>query len=113
MRRCSRRGGEFFDLGLDTFDFGFVAGFLRERKYLLIDREFVGVVGEFLEKVAIMFNGLVLRAVERAAMCEQQKQALGASFKLKDFHNRFLSYGSVPVKTIKQLMAEPEAPAGP
>jgi len=42
---------------------------------------------------------------------EQQKQALGGNFKLKDFHNRFLSYGSVPVKTIKQLMAEP-APAG-
>jgi uncharacterized protein (DUF885 family) len=38
---------------------------------------------------------------------EQQKQAQGASFKLKDFHNKFLSYGSVPVKTIKQLMTEP------
>lgn len=42
---------------------------------------------------------------------EQQKQALGPAFKLKDFHNRFLSYGSVPVKTIKQLMSEPVAPA--
>ncbi|MGQ0586908.1 MAG: DUF885 domain-containing protein [Gammaproteobacteria bacterium] len=40
---------------------------------------------------------------------EQQKQAQGASFKLKDFHNRFLSYGSVPVKTIKELMAAPPA----
>ena len=38
---------------------------------------------------------------------EQQKQALGERFDLKEFHNRFLSYGSVPVKTIKQLMAEP------
>jgi len=35
---------------------------------------------------------------------EQQKQALGAAFNLRDFHNRFLSYGSVPVKTIKELM---------
>ena len=43
---------------------------------------------------------------------EQQKQALGAAFNLKDFHNRFLSFGSVPVKVIKQLMTEP-APAQP
>ena len=35
---------------------------------------------------------------------EQQKVALGAAFNLRDFHNRFLSYGSVPVKTIKELM---------
>ena len=39
---------------------------------------------------------------------EQQKQSLGAAFNLKAFHNRFLSYGSVPVKVIKQLMAEPQ-----
>lgn len=38
---------------------------------------------------------------------EQQKLALGAQFSLKDFHNRFLSYGSVPVKLIKELMGEP------
>jgi uncharacterized protein (DUF885 family) len=38
---------------------------------------------------------------------EQQKEALGDRFSLKDFHNRFLSYGSVPVKVIKSLMAEP------
>ena len=67
MRRRARSGGELFDLGLDMFDFGFVAGFLRERQHLLINREFVWVIGEFLEKIAIMFNGLVLRfALERA-----------------------------------------------
>ena len=38
---------------------------------------------------------------------EQEKQRLGAAFDLKAFHNRFLSYGSVPVKVIKQLMTEP------
>lgn len=38
---------------------------------------------------------------------EQQKIAQGPAFRLRDFHNRFLSYGSVPVKTIKELMAEP------
>jgi uncharacterized protein (DUF885 family) len=39
---------------------------------------------------------------------EQQKLRLGERFKLKDFHNQFLSYGSVPVKTIRELMGEPE-----
>ncbi len=43
---------------------------------------------------------------------EQQRQALGAAFDLKDFHNRFLSYGSVPVKTIRQLMGDRRRPAG-
>jgi uncharacterized protein (DUF885 family) len=38
---------------------------------------------------------------------EQQKQALGDRFVLKDFHNKLLSYGSVPIKVIKSLMAEP------
>jgi uncharacterized protein (DUF885 family) len=38
---------------------------------------------------------------------EQQKEALGDRFSLKDFHNRLLSYGSVPVREIRRLMAEP------
>jgi uncharacterized protein (DUF885 family) len=35
---------------------------------------------------------------------EERKQALGPKFVLKDFHEQFLSYGSAPVKTIKELM---------
>ncbi|HAT30462.1 MAG TPA: DUF885 domain-containing protein [Janthinobacterium sp.] len=35
---------------------------------------------------------------------EQRKQALGAKFVLKDFHEQFLSYGSAPVRVIKDLM---------
>ena len=35
---------------------------------------------------------------------EQRKQALGNKFVLKDFHEQFLSYGSAPVKVIKELM---------
>ena len=38
---------------------------------------------------------------------EQQKQLLGDRFELKEFHNRLLSYGSVPIKVIKSLMGEP------
>jgi uncharacterized protein (DUF885 family) len=35
---------------------------------------------------------------------EQRKQALGPKFALKEFHEQFLSYGSAPVKMIKELM---------
>ena len=35
---------------------------------------------------------------------EQRKQALGSRFVLKDFHEKFLSYGSAPVKVISELM---------
>ena len=35
---------------------------------------------------------------------EQRKQALGPRFDLKQFHDQFLSYGSAPIKMIKELM---------
>ena len=35
---------------------------------------------------------------------EQRKQLLGSKFVLKDFHEHFLSYGSAPVRVIKELM---------
>lgn len=35
---------------------------------------------------------------------EQRKQALGARFVLKDFHEQLLSYGSAPVRMIRELM---------
>ncbi len=35
---------------------------------------------------------------------EQRKQALGPKFVLKDFHEQFLSYGSAPVRMIRDLM---------
>jgi uncharacterized protein (DUF885 family) len=35
---------------------------------------------------------------------ERRKQALGARFVLKDFHEQFLGYGSAPVKMIGELM---------
>ncbi|HUR41387.1 MAG TPA: DUF885 domain-containing protein [Verrucomicrobiae bacterium] len=39
---------------------------------------------------------------------EARKAQLGPQFDLAAFHNKFLSYGSVPVKVIKGLMSEPE-----
>ena len=35
---------------------------------------------------------------------EQRKQALGPKFVLREFHDQFLSYGSAPVRVIKDLM---------
>jgi uncharacterized protein (DUF885 family) len=35
---------------------------------------------------------------------EEMKQVLGEQFKLKDFHEKFLSYGSAPVKYIREMM---------
>jgi uncharacterized protein (DUF885 family) len=44
---------------------------------------------------------------------EQQRAALGEAFSLKDFHNRFLSFGAAPVAAIAELMSgdSPAAPA--
>jgi len=35
---------------------------------------------------------------------EQRKQALGTRFNLREFHEQFLSYGSAPVRMIRELM---------
>ncbi|MGV7208275.1 DUF885 domain-containing protein [Oxalobacteraceae bacterium A2-2] len=37
---------------------------------------------------------------------EQRKQALGDKFNLKQFHEQFLSYGSAPVRMIRELMSQ-------
>ncbi|MBA5686039.1 DUF885 domain-containing protein [Rugamonas apoptosis] len=37
---------------------------------------------------------------------EQRKQALGGKFSLKEFHEQFLSYGSAPVRVIRELMTQ-------
>jgi uncharacterized protein (DUF885 family) len=37
---------------------------------------------------------------------EQRKQALGSKFNLKEFHEQFLSYGSAPVRVIRDLMTQ-------
>lgn len=42
---------------------------------------------------------------------EQRKAELGEAFSLKDFHNRFLSYGNAPVSAIAELLRE-EYPEG-
>lgn len=39
---------------------------------------------------------------------EQQRKELGAKFDLRKFHEQFLSYGSAPVRVIKDLMTAPQ-----
>ena len=46
------------------------------------------------------FNGYA----EIYAFREELKQKMGDQFKLKDFHNKFLSYGNAPVPVIRKLM---------
>ena len=46
------------------------------------------------------------------ALREEMKEKLGDTFDLKEFHEKFLSYGSAPVPVIRELMLEELAPAG-
>jgi uncharacterized protein (DUF885 family) len=43
---------------------------------------------------------------EIRALRDEEKARLGKSFSLKEFNNRFLSYGSAPVRYIRELMRE-------
>ena len=43
---------------------------------------------------------------EIMALREERKQALGNKFNLKQFHEQFLSYGSAPVRMIRELMSK-------
>ena len=48
------------------------------------------------------FNGYA----EIYAFREELKNLMGDQFKLRDFHNKFLSYGSAPVPVIRRLMLD-------
>jgi uncharacterized protein (DUF885 family) len=48
------------------------------------------------------FNGYA----EIVAFCEELKNLMGDQFKLRDFHNKFLSYGGAPVPSIRHLMLD-------
>jgi uncharacterized protein (DUF885 family) len=43
---------------------------------------------------------------EIMALREERKQALGSKFSLKQFHEQLLSYGSAPVRVIRELMTQ-------
>ena len=43
---------------------------------------------------------------EITALRDEEKARLGEKFNLRDFNNKFLSYGSAPVRYIRELMRE-------
>jgi hypothetical protein len=43
---------------------------------------------------------------EITALRNEERERLGKTFSVKDFNNRFLSYGSAPVRLIRELMRE-------
>ena len=43
---------------------------------------------------------------EITALRDEEKARLGETFSLRDFNNKFLSYGSAPVRYIRELMRE-------
>jgi uncharacterized protein (DUF885 family) len=45
---------------------------------------------------------------EVTALRDEERARLGKAFSVKDFNNRFLSYGSAPVRLIRELMREGE-----
>jgi uncharacterized protein (DUF885 family) len=45
---------------------------------------------------------------EITALRDEERTRLGKAFNVKDFNNRFLSYGSAPVRLIRELMREGE-----
>ncbi len=45
-------------------------------------------------------------STEINALCDEVKKKQGNNFSLKDFHEKFLSYGSAPVKYIRELMLQ-------
>jgi uncharacterized protein (DUF885 family) len=47
-------------------------------------------------------------ATEILALRENYKKKMGATYRLKDFHERFLSYGTAPVKYIGERMMSKE-----
>jgi len=43
---------------------------------------------------------------EITTLCDEERAHLGKDFRVKDFNNRFLSYGSAPVRLIREMMHE-------
>ena len=56
------------------------------------------------ERLKSRIQGLEEELKKSKEESEELKQKQGAQFNLKSFHEKFLSYGSAPVKYIRKLM---------
>ena len=87
-----------------------VLGMTREQAIDLLTRQAFQTSREASEKwrrvqlTSVQLTSYFSGYSEIMELREQRKQALGSRFVLKDFHEQFLSYGSAPVRVIKELM---------
>ena len=87
-----------------------VLGMTREQAMDLLTRQAFQTSREASEKwrrvqlTSVQLTSYFSGYSEIMELREQRKQALGSRFVLKDFHEQFLSYGSAPVRVIKELM---------
>ncbi|MET3130381.1 uncharacterized protein (DUF885 family) [Oxalobacteraceae bacterium GrIS 1.11] len=87
-----------------------VLGMSKEQALDLLTRQAFQTQREATEKwrrvqlTSVQLSSYFSGYSEIMELREQRKQALGSKFVLKDFHEQFLSYGSAPVRVIKDLM---------
>jgi len=89
-----------------------VLGMTEEQAMDLLERQAFQTHTEAVEKwhrvqvTSVQLTSYFSGFSEIMELREQRKQALGGKFNLKDFHEQFLSYGSAPVRVIRELMTQ-------
>ncbi|MES2127802.1 MAG: DUF885 domain-containing protein [Pseudomonadota bacterium] len=87
-----------------------VLGMTEEQAMDLLTRQAFQTHSEAVEKwhrvqvTSVQLTSYFSGYSEIMELREQRKQVLGARFDLKQFHEQFLSYGSAPVRMIRELM---------
>ena len=87
-----------------------VLGMTREQALDLLTRQAFQTQREADEKwrrvqlTSVQLTSYFSGYSEIMELREQRREALGTKFSLKQFHEQFLSYGSAPVRVIKELM---------
>jgi uncharacterized protein (DUF885 family) len=89
-----------------------VQGMTEEQAVDLLTRQAFQTRSEAVEKwhrvqvSSVQLTSYFSGYSEIMALREERKQALGDRFNLKQFHEQFLSYGSAPVRVIRELMTQ-------
>ena len=89
-----------------------VLGMTEEQAMDLLERQAFQTHSEAVEKwhrvqvSSVQLTSYFSGYSEIMELREQRKQALGGKFNLKEFHEQFLSYGSAPVRVIRELMSQ-------
>ena len=89
-----------------------VLGMTEQQAMDLLERQAFQTHSEAVEKwhrvqvTSVQLTSYFSGYSEIMELREQRKQTLGSKFNLKDFHEQFLSYGSAPVRVIRELMTQ-------